>query len=78
MRIIFIFLFVIGYFLADGQNARDTLRLSDVLDLVNAYHPVARQAALFQETGAARVLAAKGGFDPQLSTDFNQKYSLQA
>ena len=37
------------------------------------YHPIALQADLREAIGNAKLLKAKGWFDPKLTTDFNQK-----
>jgi outer membrane protein TolC len=44
------------------------------MKLVKENHPIAQQANLQLERGEANLLAAKGGFDPQLFTNIGQKY----
>lgn len=58
-----------------GQTGDEpTLSLDQFLDLVRAWHPMARQADLRLKLGEARLLAARGGFDPKLFTVLDQKY----
>jgi outer membrane protein TolC len=55
--------------------AQDTTRLSleNVLKITLAYHPVVKQASLFNEAAEANILQAKGQFDPKLQMDYNLK-----
>lgn len=41
---------------------------------VRAHHPIARQADLIRDGGAASVRSARGGFDPKLKGNLDQKY----
>lgn len=71
---------MLGLSLCCGGNGyaqvRDStsLSLDQFLDLVRAWHPMARQADLQLKLGEARLLAARGGFDPKLFTTLDQKY----
>ncbi|MFT4522064.1 MAG: outer membrane protein TolC [Bacteroidia bacterium] len=49
------------------------LNYNDFIDLVLLEHPVSKQADLQIEKGKAAVMAARGGFDPKLTSTFNQK-----
>lgn len=55
-----------------AQNA-PTLTHEDFIQQVRAYHPVMRQAALLLERGEQEIRYAKGAFDPELYTYFDQK-----
>jgi outer membrane protein TolC len=50
-----------------------TLSLNDFLKLVISNHPVAKQANLFINDAQAEVSIAKGGFDPKVIANFDQK-----
>ncbi|MFA7274080.1 MAG: TolC family protein [Crocinitomicaceae bacterium] len=50
------------------------LTYEDFLNQVRNYHPLARQAKLQTEKGAAYVLKQKGAFDPNISGNIDQKY----
>lgn len=50
------------------------LSFNDYLTIVKENHPVARQAFLQNQMGEAKILEAKGSFDPVIGTDVNQKY----
>ncbi|MDX2283555.1 MAG: TolC family protein [Bacteroidia bacterium] len=53
--------------------AQDTLQPLAFLELVSAWHPVARQAALLPEQAQARLRLARGGFDPKIYGTLDQK-----
>ena len=55
-----------------------TLTLDETLDRVAAYDPRARSADLERDAAAADVLAARGGFDPLLSTGVTYKTEDEA
>ncbi|WP_018615431.1 TolC family protein [Segetibacter koreensis] len=52
---------------------QQVLTLENVLDIVKKYHPVARQAALGVDSARAALLAARGGFDPSIYVNNQQK-----
>ena len=59
-----------AHILADSATV---LTLPDFLKIVQQQHPVARQAAWLQSTAQAQLLAAKGGFDPKIMGNWEQK-----
>lgn len=67
-----LFLLLAGYTL-HAQN--DTLMLSykEFLGYVKEYHPVAKQAELVLSSAEANLLKARGGFDPKIEVDYDQK-----
>lgn len=65
-------LMMVPFFLA-AQTDTVVLTLRELFERVAAGHPVARQADLVLEKGEARLLAAKGGFDPRLFARIDQK-----
>lgn len=62
---------LLGGLAATAQPA--TLSLNQYLDLVKANHPLVRQAYLLNRQAEAYQLKARGGFDPKLNIDFEQK-----
>ncbi|SKB76871.1 TolC family protein [Dyadobacter psychrophilus] len=51
---------------AIAQDSANTLRAEQVLELVRAFHPVAKQAAIQVGQAEADLVTARGGFDPVL------------
>ena len=56
------------------DSSKTVLTLTEFLNQVKQNHPVAKQAALLNRAAQAELLAAKGGFDPKLYGDYEQKY----
>ncbi len=50
------------------------LSLNNFLQLVKRNHPLAKQAGLITKFAEAGTLAARGGFDPKLFYEFNNKF----
>ena len=50
-----------------------TLSAEEVMQLVRQFHPVAKQAGIQVQQAKARLLAARGGFDPILSQRLSEK-----
>jgi outer membrane protein TolC len=57
-----------------AQDSAKVFDFKSYLNLVKQHHPLAKQAQLQLEKGEANVLKARGGFDPKISTDLEQKY----
>lgn len=62
------------FFLSSAQE-HDTLvlKFGEYLGYVKKYHPIAKQAELALATGQANLMRARGGFDPKIEVDFDQK-----
>jgi outer membrane protein TolC len=78
-RQLFLILFLLFLFKnVFAQSAQDTakteLSLTEFLNLVKQNHPIAKQAALLNRTAQAELTAAKGGFDPKIYGDYEQKF----
>lgn len=58
---------------AQDQETIYQLTASDFLKLVQKNHPVAKQADLIPEKAQAKLLQARGGFDPKLFGDLENK-----
>lgn len=60
---------------AFGQtDTLTTLNLTQFLQLVKQNHPLAKQAGLITQSADANTLKARGGFDPKLFYDFQNKF----
>lgn len=51
----------------------ETLSLSEYLGYVKSFHPVVKQANLVINEGEAKLLKARGAFDPKLEVDMDRK-----
>ncbi len=54
-------------------RSEKTLSADEVMQLVRQFHPVAKQAGIQVQQAAAKLLAARGGFDPVISQRLAQK-----
>ena len=71
MRLLFLLLFP---FLLPAQDLPPVLTEDDFLELVATHHPLAVRAALQRDRAAAVLRQARGGFDPKVYGDLDQKY----
>ncbi|MCG8183650.1 TolC family protein [Tenacibaculum piscium] len=51
----------------------NTLSLEESLGYVKKYHPIIKQAKLIVNTNQAKLLKARGGFDPKIEVDYSNK-----
>ncbi|MGB1042221.1 MAG: TolC family protein [Tenacibaculum sp.] len=66
------FLFV--WLLANSQNTKlNQLSLEEYLGYVKKHHPVIKQAQLITSKNQAKLLKARGAFDPKIEVDFEKK-----
>lgn len=67
-------LFLLLSFIATAQNNLSIqLSLEEYLGYVKKYHPVIKQAELITSTNEAKLLKARGGFDPKIEVDYDRK-----
>ncbi|WP_452226296.1 TolC family protein [Lacinutrix cladophorae] len=71
-RLITIFLFSFSSMLC-AQEERSVLRFEEYLAFVKKYHPIAKQAQLVISESEAKLLKARGAFDPKLTLDYDRK-----
>ncbi|MEX2511265.1 MAG: TolC family protein [Cyclobacteriaceae bacterium] len=65
---------IILYLTAIGQAfGQQTLSFADFMEWVRKYHPISRQADLYLELGRKELQMARGGFDPFLYGNINEK-----
>ncbi len=58
---------------AQVDTTMKTLSVSEFIEIVKTYHPVAKQAQLIPEKAKAELLIARGGWDPNLYSNYNSK-----
>jgi len=56
-----------------AQEDLSVLRFDEYLAFVKKYHPIAKQAQLVISESEAKLLKARGAFDPKLVLDYNRK-----
>lgn len=55
------------------EKETTVITLSEFLGYVKTYHPIVKQANLVINTSEAKLLKARGAFDPKLEVDFDKK-----
>ena len=56
-----------------AQDSLGTLTLSEYLGYVKTYHPIVKQANLVINESEAKLMKARGAFDPKLEVDYDRK-----
>jgi outer membrane protein TolC len=56
-----------------SQSESSVLRFDEYLGYVKKYHPIVKQATLIIEESQAKLMKARGGFDPKLEVDYDRK-----
>ncbi len=64
-------LFTGGYYAQDKVSS--IMSLSEYLGYVKSYHPIVKQANLVINESEAKLLKARGAFDPKIEVDFDKK-----
>ncbi len=59
--------------LAFAQNTNSTLSLTEYLGYVKSFHPTVKQANLTINESEAKLMKARGAFDPKLEVDYARK-----
>jgi len=70
---LFCVLFFIVTSICSQENDNVALKFKEYLGYVKKYHPVAKQAQLNIGIGQAKLMKARGGFDPKLEIDYDRK-----
>jgi outer membrane protein TolC len=65
--LLFLFIFI------QNTDAQTVFTIEEFMNVVRQYHPMAKQANLWLQQGKAEVLSARGGFDPLLYLNSEQK-----
>lgn len=68
------FLYLLISFASFSQNKpTNTLSLEESLGYVKKYHPIIKQAKLILNINEAKLLKARGAFDPKIEVNYNNK-----
>lgn len=68
--ILFLLMFTL---LSAQEKVTSVMTLSEYLGYVKTYHPIVKQANLVINNSEAKLLKARGAFDPKIEVDFNKK-----
>ena len=70
----FLLLFLLFSSIIFGQNlSNKELSYNEFLGFVKKYHPMVKSSLLEVSSAQANLMAARGGFDPRIEVDFEQK-----
>jgi outer membrane protein TolC len=72
--LIFIFYLKNAFAQSSTDSSKTPLPLPEFLNIVKRNHPIAKQSVLLNRSAQSELLAAKGGFDPKLYGDYEQKF----
>lgn len=72
-KVKFIFFFLVSTTVLGQSKTKDTLTYQEFIYNVISEHPMAKVANLKQKIAKAKLLKAKGGFDPTLTSSIDQK-----
>jgi outer membrane protein TolC len=74
-KFLFLFCFVCSSVLQAYpiDSIQKTLSVSEFIEVVKKYHPVAKQAQLIPEQAKAELLIAQGGWDPAIYSSYDSK-----
>lgn len=71
---LFSFLFLLCFSSVQSQNFnQEELTFEEFLGYVKKYHPLVKQANLEVSNAQAKLMTARGGFDPKIEVDYNKK-----
>lgn len=71
---LFSLLLLLNFYSLQSQNFnQEELSFSEYLGYVKKYHPLVKQANLEVSNAQARLMAARGGFDPKIEVDYSKK-----
>lgn len=70
--LLILFLLILNQ-LSAQEKVESVMTLSEYLGYVKAYHPIVKQANLVINESEAKLLKARGAFDPKIEVDFDKK-----
>lgn len=73
MRLFFTSILIAISWALSAQDSTLTLPLAEYLGYVKAYHPFVKQANLVINESEAKLMKARGAFDPKLEVDYDRK-----
>ncbi|MFD2726816.1 TolC family protein [Hyunsoonleella rubra] len=73
MRILIVSLLLLFSGLVSAQDSTSVITLAEYLGYVKSYHPIVKQANLVINESEAKLMKARGAFDPKLEVDYDRK-----
>lgn len=73
MRVILVSIFIFFSGLTSAQDSTSVLSLAEYLGYVKSFHPIVKQANLVINESEAKLMKARGAFDPKLEVDYDRK-----
>jgi len=73
LKLRFLCLLLVPLFGIAQQQDSLYLGYEEYLEIVKAYHPLVKQANLIGDEGVAKLLKARGGFDPKIEAGYERK-----
>ncbi len=73
MRVILLNIFLVFSSLVSAQDSTSIITLSEYLGYVKSFHPIVKQANLVINESEAKLMKARGAFDPKLEVDYDRK-----
>jgi len=73
MRIFIVSLLLSFSSLVSSQDSTSVISLSEYLGYVKSFHPIVKQANLIINESEAKLMKARGAFDPKLEVDYDRK-----
>ncbi|MEN3322746.1 TolC family protein [Mariniflexile soesokkakense] len=68
-----IYLFTSLFSFASAQDSTSVISLSEYLGYVKSFHPIVKQANLIINESEAKLMKARGAFDPKIEVDYDRK-----
>lgn len=73
MRVILVSLLLFVNGLASAQDSTSVISLAEYLGYVKSFHPIVKQANLVINESEAKLMKARGAFDPKFEVDYDRK-----
>jgi outer membrane protein TolC len=73
MRLIILSVLLCFNSLISAQDSTSVISLSEYLGYVKSFHPIVKQANLVINESEAKLMKARGAFDPKLEVDYDRK-----
>ncbi len=73
MKALFTSILLCFSFIISAQDSTAVISLSEYLGYIKSFHPVVKQANLTINESEAKLMKARGAFDPKLEVDFDRK-----
>ncbi|PWH83216.1 transporter [Algibacter marinivivus] len=73
MRVILLNILLFFSCLVSAQDSTSVITLSEYLGYVKSFHPIVKQANLVINESEAKLMKARGAFDPKLEVDYDRK-----